>query len=88
MSELERKVDARQVLRAYQRIVETGERDGDVHRLGELLAGADVDGYTVWVADDAVTARVLFHSRVAIETGQARALERFVKRLEALVGPA
>lgn len=88
MSELERKIDARQVLRAYQRIVEDGERDGDAHRLGELVASADFDGYTVMVGDDAVTVRVLFHSRVAIETGHPRALEGFVKRLDALVGPA
>lgn len=84
MKELERKVDARTALLAYQKIVEQGERDGESHRLGDLSARSDFDGYTTILSDGAVTVRVLFHSRVAIDTPNARALERFVQRLEAV----
>lgn len=84
MKELERKVDARLALRAYQKIVERGEREDQRWRLGDLVAQADFDGYTVTLSDGTVTVSVLFHSRVAIDAPSGRALEAFVRRLEQL----
>lgn len=83
MKELERKIDARTALLAYQSVLDHGTRDGDEYRLGELSARADFDGYTTIVSDGTVTVRILFHSRVDIDAPNARALERFVQRLEA-----
>lgn len=45
----------------------------------------DFDSYTVTLTDGAVTARVLFHSRVAIEAPGGRALGNFVRLLERIV---
>lgn len=86
MRELERKIDARVALLAYQKIVEKGERDGDITRLGDLTARSDFDGYTIILSDGTVTARVLFHNKVAIDTPNGKALERFVQRLQDVAG--
>ena len=41
----------------------------------------DPDGYGVTLTDGTVSARVLFHNRVAIQTPSSRALMRFRRRL-------
>jgi hypothetical protein len=79
------KVDARLALRAYQAVIDAGTRDDDWTRLGELAVATDFDGYTVTLTDGSVTARVLFHSRVAIDAPGGRALENFVRLLEKVV---
>ncbi len=83
MKELERKIDARTALLAYQSVLDHGTRDGESYQLGELRAQSDFDGYTTILSDGTVTVRILFHSRVDIDAPDARALERFVQRLEA-----
>ena len=82
MSNGERKIDVRLALRAYQNMLEFGVRDADGHHLDGLTANADFDGYTVTLSDGVVTIRLLFHSRVAIDTPSGRALEAFIERLQ------
>lgn len=82
---MERKVDVRQALRAYQKIVEHGEGSGERHHLGELVAESDFDGYTISLSDGRVTVRILFHSRVDIDAPSGQALEDFIARLERVV---
>ncbi len=85
MHESERKVDVRLALRAYQAVVDRGQRDDDGYRLGDLRVQADFDGYTVSLSDGRVTARVLFHSRVDVDAPSGKALEAFVDRLRRAV---
>lgn len=85
MAEAERRVDARLALRAYQAVVDRGDRRDGVYHLDGLSAQADFDGYTVVISDGRVRARVLFHSRVDVDAPNGPALEEFRGRLERLV---
>ena len=69
-------------LRAYQRIVERGERQGNARCLNGLQAETDYDGYGVTLSDGVVQARLLFRGRVAINTPNRKSLESFLRRLE------
>lgn len=53
--------------------------------LGDLRAGSDFDGYTVFITDQVTTARLMFHSKLALDTPSRRALEQFNRRIEGLV---
>ena len=81
----ETRITAELALRAYQKILDAGERFDGEFRLKGLSAVEDFDGYGITLKDDAVTLRVLFHNRVAIDTPNRRALARFRKRLRNLV---
>lgn len=76
-----RKINADSVLRAYQQIIDQGCRDGDAHRLDELTARVEFDGYTIALTDGRVTVRLMFHNKLAIDTPNGRALEDFNRRL-------
>lgn len=88
MSAADGKLEVRTALRAWQAIVERGTRDGHRHQLGGMTAESSFDGYTIQLTDGVVTATLLFHSRVAIDAPSARALDRFLKRVERLTGLA
>jgi hypothetical protein len=82
MSSGERKIDVRLALRAYQSVLEFGVRDAGGYHLEGLAATSDFDGYTVTLSDGAVTVRLLFHSQVAIDAPNGKALEKFIDRLQ------
>jgi hypothetical protein len=86
MSDGERKIDVRLALRAYQNLLEFGVRDAEGHHLDGLTANSDFDGYTVTLSDRAVTVRLLFHNKVAIDAPSGRALEGFIERLQRVAG--
>lgn len=80
----ERKVDHRLVLKAYQHVMDHGQRHDGGRELDGLRAWSDFDGYTVSLSDGTVTVRALFHNKLAIEAPSGKALETFVRRLERL----
>jgi hypothetical protein len=77
----ERKIDAKMALRAYQRVVSAGVRNGDEYSLDGLTVSSDFDGYTITLTDGTVTVRVLFHNRVSIAASSGAALEKFALRM-------
>jgi hypothetical protein len=84
MSSGERKIDVRLALRAYQNVRELGAREADGYQLDGLTVTSDFDGYTVTLSDGVVTVRLLFHSKVAIDAPNGRALEKFADRLQSI----
>ena len=80
-SSAETKIESGLVLRVYQKIVDQGERQGATHILGSLTASSDYDGYGITLSDGTVSARVLFHNRVQVDTPNRKALETFRQRL-------
>lgn len=82
---MEHKVDVPLVLRAYQTVVENGQREGERYHWGGLTAESDFDGYTASLSDGHVTVRVLFHSRVDVDAPSAGALEDFLRAVERTV---
>ena len=84
-SNTETKIESGLVLRAYQKIVDQGERQGATHVLGGLTASSDYDGYGITLSDGAVSARVLFHNRVQIDAPSRKALETFRQRLHRVI---
>ena len=72
----ETRITADLALRVYQKIL-----DQQASSFRGVSALTDPDGYGVTLTDGAVSVRVLFHNKVAIQTPSSRALTRFRKRL-------
>lgn len=80
---METNVTSDLLLRVYQRAINHGERlDQGGYRFSDLTVTAEPDGYSIAVSDGVLTARVLFHNKVAISGGTSRTLARFRKLLE------
>jgi hypothetical protein len=77
----ETRITADLALRVYQKIVDHGERQKGIPVLHGVSALLDPDGYGVTLSDGTVSARILFHNRVAIDTPGSRALMRFRRKL-------
>ena len=77
----ETRITADLALRVYQKIVDQAGSPGQAPPLRGVSALTDPDGYGVTLTDGAVSVRVLFHNKVAIQTPSSRALTRFRKRL-------
>lgn len=81
------KIEVDLALRAYQTVVDRGERQGDGYEFEGLTASTDFDGYTVQLTDGTTTLRIFFHNRFSVEPKSARLIKRFwsrVKRVAAL----
>ena len=85
MNEDETRLSAELVLRAYQTVVDRGEATPEGHRWEGLTALTDYDGYGVTLSDGSVSARVLFHNKVAVDASSGRALRQFRRRLTRLL---
>lgn len=77
----ETRITADLALRVYQKILARADRQGQAPASRGVTALTDPDGYGVTLTDGTVSARVLFHNRVAIQTPNSRALMRFRRRL-------
>ncbi len=80
----ETKILSAQALRAYQYIIDHGERDQGGHVLCGITAQTDYDGYSMTLSDGETTLRLLFHNKIRIDTSGRRALLAFRKKLAAL----
>ncbi|MCH8530975.1 MAG: DUF3081 domain-containing protein [Saccharospirillum sp.] len=79
------KIEVQQALKAFQTIIDLGERTERGHELGGLIATSDVDGYTVQISDGTVTLHLMFHQKFAVDTPNRRATANFMKRLDHLL---
>jgi hypothetical protein len=77
----ETRITADLALRVYQKILAGADGRGQAPASQGVTALTDPDGYGVTLTDGTVSARVLFHNRVAIQTPSSRALMRFRRRL-------
>lgn len=81
MEPKDRKVDVALALRAYQNILDHGQRDEDSFVYKGLRASTDFDGYTVTLSDGTITLRIFFHNRFAMEPNDGKAVDQFLLRL-------
>ena len=77
----ETRITADLALRVYQKILAQGAAASGHPSFRGVTALTDPDGYGVTLTDGTVSARVLFHNRVAIQTPSSRALMRFRRHL-------
>jgi hypothetical protein len=80
----ETQITADLALRVYQKILAQADCEQQPPSYQGIQALTDPDGYGVTLTDGTVSARVLFHNRVAIQTPNSRALMRFRKRLASI----
>ena len=78
----ERKVNIKQSLLVFQRLVDSGVRRGGYYCLGDIRGQSDIDGYTVELTNGTVTLRIYFHNRYDIDFPNRRSLEIFLQQLE------
>lgn len=79
------KIEVQAALKAFQIIIDNGEKTEQGYELEGLIATSDIDGYTVHIGDGAVTLHLMFHHKFAVDTPNRRATANFMKRLDHLL---
>ena len=82
---LEHKVDVKQALRAYQKVVDEGIRKGDKYILSGVSAWSDHDGYSVSLGFGKVTLQIFFHQRFSLEAENRIEAALFLEKLDRVV---
>lgn len=82
----ETRISADLALRVYQKILDRAAGGQQPPAWQGVSALTDPDGYGVTLTDGTVSARILFHNRVAIQTPNSRSLMRFRRRLADIDG--
>ena len=75
-------IDIRMALRAYQKVVELGEKRGNKHHYKGINAYSDLDGYNVELTDDKVTLSINFHSKYNLDYKSAHDKDEFMEKLK------
>lgn len=75
-------IDIRMALRAYQKVVELGEKRGNKHYYKGISAYSDLDGYNVDLTDDKVTLSINFHSKYNLDYKSALDKDEFMEKLQ------
>jgi len=76
------KVNVRQALSVFQKVVDYGERHQGFYLLDGIRASTQDDGYTVTLSDDNITLHVFFHNQCALECENRSQLDQFLLRLK------
>ena len=84
MKFMEEHLDINQALRVYDKVVSKGNKDQDKYRYQDLTAWSDFDGYTVQLSDGAVTLSIYFHNKFEFEYKNAKQLNAFIRKLDAV----
>lgn len=84
MKEFESKIDVKQALRVYEKIVTRGEKLDDGHRLSGISALSDFDGYTVVLRNENASLTIQFHSKFTLDYTNQRELFLFLEKLESI----
>ena len=77
-------IDVKQALRVCNKIMSHGQRLDGAYKLGDLTAQSDYDGYTLTLADHAVTLSIFFHNKHQLDCKRAIELEAFLQKVEKL----
>ncbi len=75
------KLNIKQALRVFQKILDHGQRRDAERMLHGLYASSDLDGYTLMIRDEAVTLQIFFHNRHKLSFKRRPELDQFMKRL-------
>ena len=78
------KVNLRQALRVFQRVITEGRREGGEYHLKGVIASTDFDGYTVTLRNDYVHLDIFFHNTISFEYANLREKALFLETLELL----
>ena len=75
-------IDLKAAMAAFQKITTKGQKIDSEYKLGELLAGSDHDGYTIYITDKTVTLTIMFHNRYRLDYKRKMELDLFLERLQ------
>ena len=78
------KVNLRQALRVFQRIITEGRREGGDYHLNGVIASTDFDGYTVTLHNEYVRLDIFFHNTISFECANLKEKALFLEKLELL----
>jgi len=85
---MEKAVEARQLLLAFEHIQSHGDKEGDEYHLNNIVATSGVDGYDITMTDGQCTVTVNFHNTVHTDGPSTVVLDQFIERLYKLAGKA
>jgi len=81
------KVNVRQALAVFQKILDHGERIDDDYVLSGLRANQGFDGYTASIFNDYVRLDIQFHQRFTFEYSNEKEKRAFLEKLAQLALP-
>ncbi|SET17425.1 DUF3081 family protein [Thalassotalea agarivorans] len=73
--------DLKTCLMAYNKIIDYGEKDGEVYRLNGFSAWSDFDGYHCFIQYRTVLLTLMFHGKYALDYELKDDLTQFEKHL-------
>lgn len=75
------KIDHRQILSVFEKIMANGQRDEDSTVLNGVHASSGFDGYTITLWDDKVSATLQFHNAIHCDCNNQQHVDEFLHRL-------
>ena len=76
------KIEVNKALAVFDRIIEKGEKEGDVFVLNGLVAEPSFDGYSVTIKDEKVALHIHFHNQFNVEYDSRKDFDEFMLKLE------
>ena len=80
------KVNVQKALRAYQKVVDLGEKQGDRYCLDGMSVWSEADGYSVSLAEGEVVLQIFFHQRFSLQAPNRAEAAFFLRKLDSLNG--
>lgn len=78
------KLDHRQMLSVFEKIMTHGQREGEGSVLNGIHAESGFDGYTITLWDDHVTATLQFHNTIHCDSTDQSHLDGFLDKMAAI----
>lgn len=78
------KIDHRQMLSVFEKIVSNGQREDDGAVLNGVHASSSFDGYSITLWDNHVSATLQFHNAIHCDCDNQPYLDEFLEKLAAI----
>ena len=78
---MEKRIDIRQALRVFDKVMSHGEKTSDGRRLNNIIADSDFDGYTVYLRSNNVMLAIFFHNTFHLNYDKKEELDIFFRAL-------
>ncbi|MGX5202782.1 DUF3081 family protein [Aliikangiella sp. IMCC44632] len=80
-------IDIKQSLRAYQTIVDCGDKQSDGFHYKGLIAAHSFDGYDICIFDDYANLQIFFHNHYKLNATSAVSQQAFLAKIDAVASP-
>ena len=83
---MDKRLDIKQALRVFDKVVSCGLKEGDQYRLDGLQASSGFDGYSVTLGTNRVVLTIHFHNKYDVDYDDSKELDLFIQLLDRIDG--